>query len=64
MGADNVGKQECDSDLVVTATVFTDEVTQSMFLGETQHAVAAGLKSREDIHELGAVINGTHAGRT
>ena len=64
MGTDTVGKQECNTDLIVKATVFTDEVAQSVTLGETQHAVSAGLKSRNDIIELGAVINGTHAGRT
>ncbi|MGB7270616.1 MAG: iminosuccinate reductase BhcD [Albidovulum sp.] len=64
MGTDTIGKQECDTDLVVKATVFTDEVAQSVTLGEAQHAVGAGLKKREDIYELGAVINGTHVGRT
>ena len=64
MGTDTIGKQECDTDLIVRATVFTDEVAQSVTLGEAQHAVGAGLKNREDIFEVGAVINGTHAGRT
>lgn len=63
MGTDTVGKQECETDLVVKATVFTDEVAQSVTLGEAQHAVGAGLKPRAEIFELGAVINGTHAGR-
>ncbi|WP_281983350.1 iminosuccinate reductase BhcD [Thalassorhabdomicrobium marinisediminis] len=64
MGTDTVGKQECDADLIVAATVFTDEVAQSITLGEAQHAVKAGRKAKEDIHEIGAVINGTHKGRT
>ncbi len=64
MGTDTIGKQECETDLVVNATVFTDEVAQSVTLGEAQHAVGAGLKRREDIHEIGAVINGKHPGRT
>lgn len=64
MGTDTVGKQECEADLIVKATVFTDEVAQSVTLGEAQHAVGAGLKPREEIFELGAVINGTHAGRS
>ncbi len=63
MGTDTVGKQEVRTDLVVKATVFTDEIAQSVTLGEAQHAVGAGLKSRNDIHEIGAVINGTHRGR-
>jgi alanine dehydrogenase len=64
MGTDTVGKQEVDADLVASATLFTDEVAQSITLGETQHAVAAGLISADDITPIGAVINGTHKGRT
>ena len=64
MGTDTIGKQEAETDLIVKATVFTDEVAQSVTLGEAQHAVGAGLKKREDIFEIGAVINGTHKGRT
>jgi len=64
MGTDTIGKQEAETDLIAKATVFTDEVAQSVTLGEAQHAITAGLKTRDDIHELGAVINGTHAGRT
>lgn len=64
MGTDTIGKQEAETDLIVKATVFTDEVAQSVTLGEAQHAVGAGLKSRGEIFELGAVINGTHKGRT
>lgn len=64
MGTDTIGKQEAEADLLAKATIFTDEVAQSITLGEAQHVVAAGLKTKDDIHELGAVINGTHAGRT
>jgi len=64
MGTDTIGKQECETDLIAAATVFTDEVAQSVTLGEAQHAIAADLKTRDDVNELGAVINGTHAGRT
>jgi ornithine cyclodeaminase len=64
MGTDTTGKQEVDAALVARATVFTDEVAQSVTLGEAQHAVAAGLKAEADIAEMGAVINGTHPGRT
>ena len=64
MGTDTIGKQECETDLIAKATVFTDEVAQSITLGEAQHAVKAGLKTRDDINEIGAVINGKHPGRT
>lgn len=64
MGTDTRGKQEVDAALVARATVFTDEVAQSVSIGEAQHAVAAGLLSESDIAEIGAVINGAHPGRS
>ena len=63
MGTDTKGKQEVESGLLKRATVFTDEVAQSISIGEAQHAVAEGLISEADVHQIGAVINGTHAGR-
>ncbi len=63
MGTDTKGKQEVEAALLAQATVFTDEVAQSVSIGEAQHAVAAGLIAQSDVHQLGAVINGTHAGR-
>ena len=64
MGTDTVGKQEMDPALFARATVFTDEVRQSITLGEAQHAVAAGLIAESDITPIGAVINGSHPGRS
>jgi len=64
MGTDTRGKQEVEAELVAVATVFTDEVAQAASLGEAQHAVAAGLLAPDQITEIGAVINGTHPGRT
>lgn len=64
MGTDTKGKQEVEAELVAAATVFTDEIAQSVTIGEAQHAVARGLVDARDIVEIGAVINGTHAGRT
>ncbi|MEM9428669.1 MAG: iminosuccinate reductase BhcD [Pseudomonadota bacterium] len=63
MGTDTTGKQEVDPALVAAATVFTDEVAQSTSLGETQHAVGAGLMSADAITPIGRVINGDHPGR-
>jgi ornithine cyclodeaminase len=63
MGTDTIGKQEVEAALLARATVFTDEVAQSVTLGEAQHAVAAGLIAEADVHQIGAVINGTHDGR-
>lgn len=63
MGTDTKGKQEVDESLVARATVFTDEIAQSISIGEAQHAIASGQKAQSDIIEIGAVINGTHPGR-
>ncbi len=63
MGTDTKGKQEVDPALVAAATVFTDEVAQSISIGETQHAIAAGLIAESAITPIGAVINGDHPGR-
>ena len=64
MGTDTVGKQEMDPQLFARASIFTDEIAQSISLGEAQHAIAAGLLDQSAITPLGAVINGTHKGRT
>ncbi len=64
MGTDTKGKQEVDPELVAAATLFTDEIAQSVTIGETQHAIAAGLIGENDITPIGAVINGDHKGRT
>jgi len=63
MGTDTTGKQEVAAALLAKASVFTDEVAQSISLGEAQHAVAEGLINADQITPIGAVINGTHPGR-
>lgn len=64
MGTDTKGKQEVEAALLARATVFCDEVAQSVAIGEAQHAVAAGLIAEGDIVQIGAVVNGAHPGRT
>jgi len=64
MGTDTKGKQEVEGALLAKATVFTDEVAQSISIGEAQHAIARGLIAESDVHQIGAVINGAHPGRT
>ncbi|MFV2032350.1 MAG: iminosuccinate reductase BhcD [Gammaproteobacteria bacterium] len=64
MGTDTKGKQELDPELIAAATLFTDEIAQSITIGETQHAIAAGLIREGDITPIGDVINGKHAGRS
>ncbi|MCB2129514.1 MAG: ornithine cyclodeaminase family protein [Rhodobacteraceae bacterium] len=63
MGTDTVGKQEVEPALLARARVFTDEVAQSVSIGEAQHAVAGGLIRAEDITPIGAVIAGLAEGR-
>ena len=63
MGTDTKGKQEVEAALLARATVFTDEVAQSISIGEAQHAVAEGLIRESDVAQLGAVINGSNPGR-
>lgn len=63
MGTDTKGKQEVDPVLLTRARVFTDEVAQSISLGEAQHAISGGLISANDITPIGAVIDGQADGR-
>jgi ornithine cyclodeaminase len=63
MGTDTRGKQEVEPALLARASVFADEVAQSVTIGEAQHAVAAGLLAEEAIVPLGQVLTGAHPGR-
>ncbi|NDH13306.1 MAG: ornithine cyclodeaminase family protein [Actinobacteria bacterium] len=63
MGADSVGKQEIDEELFSGARVFTDDLSQSISLGECQTAVRKGILNSNQIIELGDVINGVYLGR-
>ena len=64
MGTDTKGKQEVDPELLAMASVFTDEIAQSVTIGEAQHAIAGGLIGEDDITAIGDVINGNHPGRS
>lgn len=64
MGTDTKGKQEVDAALLAKASVFTDEIAQSTTIGEAQHAIGSGQISEADITPIGAVINGSHPGRS
>ena len=63
MGTDTKGKQEVEATLVAGASVFTDEVAQSVTIGEAQHAISAGTLDASAIVPLGAVLIGQHPGR-
>ena len=65
MGADSQGKQEIEPTLVASSTLVVDVLQQCAEIGELQHALAAGLLTRELVHaELGDVIVGRRPGRT
>jgi len=64
MGTDTKGKQEVDPALVPSATVFADEIAQSITIGEAQHAIADKTLEAAQITPIGSVINGTHTGRS
>lgn len=65
VGADSQGKQELDPKLVATATLVVDVLEQCAEIGELQHALAAGLITRDRVHaELADVVAGRRPGRT
>ena len=63
MGADTKGKQEVETSLIQTASVFCDEPEQAVALGESQHAHGAGKLETEKLTTLGRVLSGAHQGR-
>ena len=64
VGADNRGKQELEPALVASSTLVVDVLDQCAEIGELQHALAAGLMTREDVHaELSDVVTGRRPGR-
>jgi ornithine cyclodeaminase/alanine dehydrogenase-like protein (mu-crystallin family) len=64
LGADGPGKAEAEPEAVQGCQLFCDEWTQASHGGELTGAVEAGLVSREDVTELGAVLTGSHPARS
>ena len=64
LGADGPGKAEAEPEAVAACQLFCDEWTQASHGGELTGAVEAGLVSRDDVAELGAVLTGSHPGRS
>lgn len=64
MGADGIGKQEIDIDLVGRARVFADAPEQAVVIGELQHAFTRGIVTTETITPIGDVLTGCRPGRT
>jgi ornithine cyclodeaminase/alanine dehydrogenase-like protein (mu-crystallin family) len=63
MGADGPGKQEIAVQELARVHVFCDDWEQASHNGDLVHAVDAGVLSRDDVTELGAVLTGDAAGR-
>ena len=64
LGADGPGKAEAEPEAVAACQLFCDEWEQASHGGELTAAVEAGLVSRDDVAELGAVLTGSHPGRS
>jgi alanine dehydrogenase len=65
VGADNHGKQELEPALLASSRLVVDVLEQCAEIGELQHALAAGLMTRDDVDtELGDVVTGRRPGRT
>lgn len=65
VGADSPDKQELDADLTASMLVVADLRAQVIHVGETHHAIVAGLMWADQIHaEIGEIITGKRPGRT
>jgi alanine dehydrogenase len=60
LGADAHGKQEVDLRAIERCRLFCDEWEQASAGGELANAVEAGLVKRDDVTQLGEVLNGGH----
>jgi alanine dehydrogenase len=63
LGADGSGKAEASVGAVASCTLFCDEWQQASHGGELTGAVEAGLVTRDQVTELGAVLAGEAPGR-
>jgi alanine dehydrogenase len=63
MGADGPGKQEIAVEELARVHVFCDDWEQASHNGDLVHAVEAGVVTRADVTELGAVLDGSASGR-
>ena len=63
LGADGPGKAEASVGAVASCVLFCDEWEQASHGGELTGAVAAGLVTRSNVTELGAVLAGGAPGR-
>lgn len=63
MGADGPGKAEIAPGELARVRVFCDDFEQAGHNGDLAHAVEAGLLTKDDVTELGAVLAGRAEGR-
>src|SRR5256885_16532113 len=63
LGADGPGKAEAPPAAVASCALFGDEWEQAAHGGELTGAVEAGLVTREQVTDLGAVLAGEAPGR-
>jgi ornithine cyclodeaminase/alanine dehydrogenase-like protein (mu-crystallin family) len=63
LGADGPGKAEATAAAVASCGLFCDEWEQAAHGGELTGAVDAGLVTREQVTDLGAVLAGDAPGR-
>ena len=64
LGADAPGKAEAEPAAVAACQLFCDDWAQASHGGELTAAVEAGLVTREQVTELGAVLTGAQSGRS
>ncbi len=65
VGADDSHKQEINPALMASAKVVADSLEQVCAIGDTHHAIAAGLMRKENVYaELGEVVARKKSGRT
>jgi len=63
LGADGPGKAEASIEAVARCALFCDEWAQASHGGELTGAVEAGLVTRDQVTDLGAVLAGEAPGR-
>jgi ornithine cyclodeaminase/alanine dehydrogenase len=65
VGADDSHKQEIDPAVMASAKVAADSLEQACTIGDTHHAIRAGLMRQEDVYaELCEIVAGKRPGRT